>query len=205
MILERKFQGKTHLKGQFSIALNLKCQRQSHKISTTWYAYSGLSFECTPGGHFIACQYFSSSQPQNALVAYQTLSVNIAVTSPDAAPLEKTLAPLSLAPFRGSRVTTAHAHQCCIFQSYAKTVPSRMKLTIKLTMREPAFMGSMTTDTWSRRVTSDVNSVYQGLQIQQITKEFLNLGTRKLLCYNQSIFYMYQCSSEETPLYSVSQ
>ena len=28
----------------------------------------------------------------------------------------------------GSRVTTAHAHQCCIFQSYAKTVPSRMKL-----------------------------------------------------------------------------
>ena len=54
----------------------------------------------------------------------------------------------------GSRVTTAHAHQCCIFQSYAKTVLSRMKLT----MREPA---SMTTDTWSRRVTSDFNSAYQ--------------------------------------------
>ena len=52
----------------------------------------------------------------------------------------------------GSRVTTAHAHQCCIFQSYAKTVPSRMKLT----MREPA---SMTTDTWSRRVTFYSNSV----------------------------------------------
>ena len=33
-----------------------------------------------------------------------------------------------------------------IFQSYAKTVPSRMKLTMKLTMREPAFMGSMTMD-----------------------------------------------------------
>ena len=30
-----------------------------------------------------------------------------------------------------------------------------MKLTMKLTMREPA---SMTTDTWSRRVTSDFNS-----------------------------------------------
>ena len=56
---------------------------------------------------------------------------------------------LSLAPlsrFCGSRVTTAHVHQCCIFQSYAKTVPSRMKLTMKLTMREPTFMGSMTTD-----------------------------------------------------------
>ena len=44
----------------------------------------------------------------------------------------------------GSRVNIAHAHQCCIFQSYVKTVPSRMKLTMKLTMREPA---SMTADT----------------------------------------------------------
>ena len=51
----------------------------------------------------------------------------------------------------GSRVTTAHAHQYCIFQSDAKTVPSRMKLTMKLTMRDPA---SMTKDTWSWRVTS---------------------------------------------------
>ena len=34
----------------------------------------------------------------------------------------------------GSRVTTAHAHQCCIFQRYAKTVPSRMKWTMKLTV-----------------------------------------------------------------------
>ena len=53
---------------------------------------------------------------------------------------QTSLAPLSW--FHGSCVTTAHAHQCCIFQtqSYAKTVPSRMKLT----MREPA---SMTTNT----------------------------------------------------------
>ena len=56
--------------------------------------------------------------------------------------------------------STAHAHQYCIFQSHAKTVPSRMKLTMKLTtcMREPA---SMTTNTWSRRVMSDFNSVLQ--------------------------------------------
>ena len=67
------------------------------------------------------------------------------------------LAPLSR--FRGSCVTTAHSHQCCIFQSYAKTVPSRLKLTMKLTMHEPTFMGSMTMDTWSRRVTSDFNSI----------------------------------------------
>ena len=53
---------------------------------------------------------------------------------------QTSLAPLSR--FLGSRVTTAYAHQCCRFQSYAKTVPSRMKLT----MREPTFMGSMTTD-----------------------------------------------------------
>ena len=57
---------------------------------------------------------------------------------------QTSLAPLSR--FRGSRVTTAHAHQCCRFQSYAKTVPLRMKLTMKLTMRELTFMGSMTTD-----------------------------------------------------------
>ena len=73
---------------------------------------------------------------------------------------QTSLSPLSR--FRGSRVTTAHAHQihqCCIFQSYAKTVPSQMKLTMKLTMREPTFMGSMTTDTWSWRVKSDFYSV----------------------------------------------
>ena len=34
-----------------------------------------------------------------------------------------------LSRFRGSRVTTAHAQESCRFQSYAKTVPSRMKLT----------------------------------------------------------------------------
>ena len=49
----------------------------------------------------------------------------------------------------GSRGTTAHAHQCCIFQSYAKTVPSRMKLT----MREPA---SMTTDKGGGGVVNDI-------------------------------------------------
>ena len=52
----------------------------------------------------------------------------------------------------GSRGTTAHLHQCCRFQSYEKTVPSRMKLT----MHEPA---SMTTDSGSQRVTSYSNSV----------------------------------------------
>ena len=72
---------------------------------------------------------------------------------------QTSLAPLSW--FHGSRVTTAHVHQCCIFQSYAKTVPSRMKLTMKLTMREPTFMGSMTTDPRDHgvHVTSDFNSV----------------------------------------------
>ena len=58
---------------------------------------------------------------------------------------QTSLAPLSR--FHGSRVTIAHAHQCCTFQSYAKTVQPRMKLTMKLTMHEPAFMGSMTMDT----------------------------------------------------------
>ena len=67
---------------------------------------------------------------------------------------QTSLAPLSR--FRGSLVTTAHAHQCCIFQSYAKTVPSRMKLT----KPEPHSWDPRQRTTWSRRVTSDFNSVY---------------------------------------------
>ena len=51
-----------------------------------------------------------------------------------------------------------HMHTNVVYKSYAKTVPSRMKLTMKLTMREPA---SMTTDTWSRSVTSHFNSVLE--------------------------------------------
>ena len=70
---------------------------------------------------------------------------------------QRSLAPLSC--FHGSRVTTAHVHQCCRFQSYAKTVPSQIKLTMKLTIHGKAFMGSMTTDMWSRCVTSDFTSV----------------------------------------------
>ena len=44
----------------------------------------------------------------------------------------------------GKYAVQAQTPKYCIFQSYAKTVPLRMKLTMKLTMREPA---SMTTDT----------------------------------------------------------
>ena len=64
-----------------------------------------------------------------------------------------------LSRVRGSRATTAHAHQYCRFQSYAKTVPSRMKLTMKLRMREPHSWDLWQRTTWSRRVTSDFNSV----------------------------------------------
>ena len=39
---------------------------------------------------------------------------------------QTSLAPLSR--FRGSHITTAHEQQCCRFQSYAKAVPSPMKL-----------------------------------------------------------------------------
>ena len=85
----------------------------------------------------------------NLLSVPEWYEVKYAVTA------QTSLAPLTR--FHGWRVTTAHVHQCCIFQSYAKTVPSRMKLT----MREAA---SMTTDTWSRRVTSDFNSVLSNHQ-----------------------------------------
>ena len=43
--------------------------------------------------------------------------------------VQRSLAPLSR--FRGSHITTAH-EQCCRFQSYAKSVPSPMKLTSEI-------------------------------------------------------------------------
>ena len=103
---------------------------------------------------------------------------------------QTSLAPLSW--FHGSRVTTAHAHQCCIFQSYAKTVPSRMKLT----MREPA---SMTTDTWSRRVTSDFNSVLRIPYLVRITDvnlqafSFLHSGGRLFHFILDNIDFTFNC------------
>ena len=57
---------------------------------------------------------------------------------------QTSLAPLSR--FRGSRITTAHEQQCCRFQSYAKTVPSQMKLTSEIDKAWTTFLGSTTTD-----------------------------------------------------------
>ena len=92
---------------------------------------------------------------------------------------QTSLAPLSW--FHGSRVTTAHVHQCCIFQSYVKTVLSRMKWT----MCEPA---SMTTDTWSRRVTSDFNSVL--VNISYSCKYVWDFGQYLLESWNKLCFYL---------------
>ena len=55
--------------------------------------------------------------------------------APIIVPLYAVKAQTSLAPlswFRGSHITTAHEQQCCRFQSYAKTVPSPMKLTSEI-------------------------------------------------------------------------
>ena len=41
---------------------------------------------------------------------------------------------------------TAHEQQCCRFQSYAKTVPSPMKLTSEIDKAWTTFLGSTTTD-----------------------------------------------------------
>ena len=83
---------------------------------------------------------------------------------------QTSLAPLSR--FRGSHVTTAHAHQCCRFQSYVKTGPSRMKLTLKLTKREPHCWDLWQRTTWSRRVTSDFNSVLQCCVLESVHKGY---------------------------------
>ena len=57
---------------------------------------------------------------------------------------QTSLAPLSR--FCGSHITTAHEQQCCRFQSYAKAVPSPMKLTSKIDKAWTTFLGSTTTD-----------------------------------------------------------
>ena len=67
---------------------------------------------------------------------------------------QTSLAPLSC--LAGSRGLIRMRTNIVYFR-VMRRLPSRMKLTMKLTMREPA---SMTTDTWSRRVTSDFNSVF---------------------------------------------
>ena len=56
---------------------------------------------------------------------------------------QTSLAPLSR--FRGSHIT-AHEQQCCRFQSYAKAVPSPMKLTSEIDKAWTTFLGSTTTD-----------------------------------------------------------
>ena len=67
--------------------------------------------------------------------------------------VQRSLAPLSRFP--GSHIPTAHAQECCSFQSYSNSVRSPMKLTL----REPHSWDPRQRTTWSRVVTSDFNSV----------------------------------------------
>ena len=59
-----------------------------------------------------------------------TLCIWCQLHSQYAVKAQTSLAPL--ARFRGSLVTSAHAHQYSRFQTYAKTVPLRMKLTSEI-------------------------------------------------------------------------
>ena len=102
-------------------------------------------------------------------------AVMIVINAQYAVKAQTSLAPLSR--FRGSRVTTAHEQQRCKFQSYAKTVPSPMKLT----KREPHSWDPQRT-TWSRLVTSDFNSVFNlhGCQAYECQScHFIYLTSRK--------------------------
>ena len=63
------------------------------------------------------------------------------------------LTPLSR--FRGSRVITAHAHQCCkcyVMRKLCKdcAIANEIDNEIDDAYFEPTLLGSMTTDTWSR-------------------------------------------------------
>ena len=67
--------------------------------------------------------------------------------------VQRSLAPLSR--FRGSHITTAHAHQYCRFQSYAETVPSPMKFTSEIYKAWTTFLGSTTTEAlWRMTLTA---------------------------------------------------
>ena len=60
----------------------------------------------------------------------QSNLINLFPMNQYAVKAQTSLAPLSR--FRGSHITTAHEQQCCRFQSYAKAVPSPMKLTSEI-------------------------------------------------------------------------
>ena len=72
--------------------------------------------------------------------------------------VQRSLAPLSWFP--GSRKPTAHVHQCCRFQSYAK---SRRLHAIanEIYIAWTTFLGSTTTATPTDHVTFDFNSILQ--------------------------------------------
>ena len=78
------------------------------------------------------------------------LFINLVINSDKlqyAVKAQTSLAPLSR--FCGSHITTAHEQQCCRFQSYAKTVPSCMKPSMKFTKREPHSWDPRQRTTWS--------------------------------------------------------
>ena len=69
---------------------------------------------------------------------------------------QTSLAPLSWFP--GSHIPTAHVHQCCRFQSYAKSRRLHAVLhEAKFTKREPHSWDPRQWTTWSRPVTFDFN------------------------------------------------
>ena len=113
-----------------------------YKNSSTGDDMYGLLFK--PHNHEPGKQYPTIQFVYGGPQVSRCLSRQAVLLVPYAVEVQMSLAPLSWFP--GSRVPTAHVHQCCRFQSYAKTVPSQIKLTTKLTKREPTFVGSMTMD-----------------------------------------------------------
>ena len=105
----------------------------------------------TPSRKSLVRQFSRNGAVGGYLVAVTGYTLQYAVK------VQRSLAPLSR--FRGSHITTAHEQQCCRFQSYAKSVPSPMKLT----KREPHSWDPRQRTTWSGLVTSDFNSVLRQL------------------------------------------
>ena len=96
---------------------------------------------------------------------------------------QTSLAPLSR--FRGSHITTEHAHQCCRFQSYAKTVPSRMKLTSrKWQSCEPHSWDPRQRTTWSQRIKHVYNYIKKTLVLYVVHDLYVLTNTFIIMLFS---------------------
>ena len=134
----RVMRGSTPTKNSQEEKINTPCNLGHPKVGLLWHSneYSWGKINCPQG------VWFRSASLLERFMTGWWIFMKWAWLY--AVKAQTSLAPLSR--FCGSRITTAHEQQCCRFQSYAKNVPSPMKLTSKIDKAWTTFLGSTTTD-----------------------------------------------------------